>query len=73
MLCAVKKLSASVLDKRISRGWLFGDSYYVTVKVSGQIREYEVPIEQYYDMQVGVSYNMTLHRHSDGLYYPQPE
>ena len=68
------KLPIKVIDKRRKDGF-FGCSYYITVRFDhdNDIKEYGVQAQQYYDMEIGVSYIMTLHHHFDGLYYPNPE
>lgn len=74
------KVSAKVIDKEIKRGWFFGDSYYIVFKILAEgvsartsVRKYPVGISQYYDMQIGGTYAVTLYRHDDGMYYAHAE
>ena len=67
---------ATVVGKRRGEGFLFfGPYFYITVRFeeNGTTREIGVPVEQYYAMDQGEQYKLFLYRHSDGLWYPQPQ
>ncbi len=72
------KTPVRILDKRKKCGF-FGPSYYVTVKFlepsikSNRVQEQEVPAEQFYDLEIGIIYNITMHKHSDGFWRSRPE
>ncbi len=76
---SIIKTPCKVVDKRKTNSWFFGCSYYVTVKlldnniINGNVKEFEVTADQYYDMAVGEQFKITLYRHSDGRYYTKPE
>lgn len=73
------KFKCKVMDKRTTDSWFFGKSFYITVKltdenitIKSRIREYKVPAEQYYDMNLGEELYIFLYRRDDGLFYPTP-
>jgi hypothetical protein len=71
-------IGVKVLDKRRVKGWLFGDSFYVTFRIkdgAATVRGqsvFEIPLtmERYYELEIGLDYIMTLFQHDDGGWYP---
>lgn len=81
------KVPVKVLDKRRKDGWLFGSSFYVIVRMYGHdedptspigsadpsVQEFEVEMDAYYKLEVGVKYLQSFYEHSDGKFYPYTE
>jgi hypothetical protein len=72
-------IPATILDRRIDKGWFGKITYYITVKfkpeppiveVNPSIVELKANAENYYSMEVGTEHQIKMYRHSDGKIYP---
>lgn len=73
------KFTVKIVDMRKKTGMFFGSKYYLTLYftddwVTGS-RVVEVPVsaEQYYSMECGIKYLVTMYVHSDGIARFGPE
>lgn len=72
------KVRLKVVDKHFDCGWLW-DTYTVVLQpddvcIKGnQIISVEVPVAQYYNLNIGETYLVKMYLHSDGRLYLKPE
>lgn len=66
-------LKCKCVDKRISKLWLLGNNYYVTLQIdaakTGQkIQEYQLDAEDYYKLKIGETVSLKFSKIGNGWY-----
>ena len=74
-----RRIKVELLDKRRVCHKFFSDEFIFTFRIveegatisgGGTVFEAHLSMQEYYDMERGKQYLMTVHQHPDGKWYP---